>query len=313
VDGFRIRLGGPSLSGEDGFEYERRMSEWTIGILGGSGLYEMDALEEAQWIAVDTPWGAPSDELLVGRLHGVRFVFLPRHGRGHRIPPSQVNARANVDAMKRAGCTDLVAISAVGSLREELAPGRFVIVDQFIDRTFAREKSFFGKGLVAHVSMADPVCPRLCGLLAGAAEGAGAQVARGGTYLAMEGPQFSSRAESELYRSWGCDVIGMTAMPEAKLAREAELPYALVGMVTDYDCWRQGEEAVEVSAIIAQLTANAAAARRTVEAFAGALPAERAPSPIDTALDSAIITAPGARDPAMLAKLDAVCRRVFSA
>ena len=229
------------------------MGEWTIGILGGSGLYEMEALEGAQWIAVDTPWGAPSDELLVGRLHGVRFVFLPRHGRGHRIPPSQVNARANVDALKRAGCTDLVAISAVGSLREELAPGRFVLVDQFIDRTFARDRSFFGPGLVAHVSMADPVCPRLSGLLAAAAGSAGADVARGGTYLAMEGPQFSSRAESELYRSWGCDVIGMTAMPEAKLAREAELPYALVGMVTDYDCWRQGEEAVEVSAIIAQL------------------------------------------------------------
>jgi len=285
------------------------MGEWTIGILGGSGLYEMEALEGAQWIAVDTPWGAPSDELLVGRLHGVKFVFLPRHGRGHRIPPSQVNARANVDALKRAGCTDLVAISAVGSLREELAPGRFVVVDQFIDRTFARDKSFFGPGLVAHVSMADPVCPRLSDLLVAAAESAGADVARGGTYLAMEGPQFSSRAESELYRSWGCDVIGMTAMPEAKLAREAELPYALIGMVTDYDCWRQGEEAVEVAAIVAQLMANADRARRMVEEFAGALPAERAPSPIDTTLDSAIITAPDARDPAMLRKLDSVCRR----
>ena len=287
------------------------MNEWTIGILGGSGLYAMEALEEAQWIAVDTPWGAPSDELLVGRLHGVRFVFLPRHGRGHGIPPSQVNARANIDALKRAGCTDLVAISAVGSLREELAPGRFVLVDQFIDRTFARDKSFFGPGLVAHVSMADPVCPRLSGLLAAAAASAGADVAEGGTYLAMEGPQFSSRAESELYRSWGCDVIGMTAMPEAKLAREAELPYALVGMVTDYDCWRRGEEAVEVSAIVAQLMANAGRARDMVEAFARALPAERPPSPIDTNLDTAIITAPSARDPAMLAKLDAVCGRVL--
>jgi 5'-methylthioadenosine phosphorylase len=286
------------------------MSEWTIGILGGSGLYGMEALEEAQWIAVDTPWGPPSDALLVGRLHGIRFVFLPRHGRGHRIPPSQVNARANVDALKRAGCTDLVAISAVGSLREELAPGRFVVVDQFIDRTFAREKSFFGPGLVAHVSVADPVCPRLCGLLAAAARTAGADVAEGGTYLAMEGPQFSSRAESELYRSWGCDVIGMTAMPEAKLAREAELPYALVGLVTDYDCWRRGEAAVEVSAVIAQLTANAGRARDMVDAFARALPAERLPSPIDTVLDSAIITAPESRDPAMLAKLDAVCGRL---
>jgi 5'-methylthioadenosine phosphorylase len=287
------------------------MGEWTIGILGGSGLYGMEALDEAQWIGVDTPWGPPSDELLVGRLHGVRFVFLPRHGRGHRIPPSEVNARANVDALKRAGCTDLVAVSAVGSLREELAPGRFVLVDQFIDRTFAREKSFFGAGLVAHVSMAEPVCPRLSALLAEAAEAAGAEVDRSGTYLAMEGPQFSSRAESALYRRWGCDVIGMTAMPEAKLAREAELPYALVGMVTDYDCWRQGEEAVQVSAIIAQLAANAGTARRMVEALAKALPAERSPSPIDTALDSAIITAPDSRDPALLAKLDAICARAL--
>jgi 5'-methylthioadenosine phosphorylase len=287
------------------------MSEWTIGVIGGSGLYAMEALEGAQWIAVDTPWGAPSDELLVGRLHGVKFAFLPRHGRGHRIPPSQVNYRANIDALKRAGCTDIVAVSAIGSLREELAPGRFVVVDQFIDRTVAREKSFFGTGMVAHVSMADPVCPRLSGLLADAAEAAGAPVTRGGTYLAMEGPQFSSRAESLLYRQWGCDVIGMTAMPEAKLAREAELPYALAGMVTDYDCWRGGEEAVEVSAIIAQLTANAAAGQRTIEALAQGLPRERAPSPIDTTLDTALITAPGARDPAMLARLDAVCGRVL--
>ncbi|MEA3065136.1 MAG: 5-methylthioadenosine phosphorylase [Sphingomonadales bacterium] len=288
------------------------MGEWTIGILGGSGLYDMDALEEAQWIEVATPWGPPSDALLVGRLHGVRFVFLPRHGRGHRIPPSEVNARANVDALKRAGCTDLVAVSAVGSLRDALAPGRFVLVDQFIDCTFARDKSFFGPGLVAHVSMAEPVCPRLSGLLAAAAEAAGASVARGGTYLAMEGPQFSSRAESELYRSWGCDVIGMTAMPEAKLAREAELPYALVGMVTDYDCWRQGEAAVEVSAIVAQLMANAGTARNMVELFAKGLATERTPSPIDTILDSAIITAPDSRDPALLAKLDAVCGRILS-
>jgi 5'-methylthioadenosine phosphorylase len=292
--------------------YRAAMGEWTIGIIGGSGLYQMEALEEAQWIAVDTPWGPPSDELLVGRLHGVRFVFLPRHGRGHRIPPGDVNFRANIDALKRAGCTDIVAISAIGSLREELAPGRFVVVDQFIDRTVARPSSFFGPGLVAHVSMAEPVCERLAGLAAAAAEAAGAEVARGGTYLAMEGPHFSSRAESHLYRAWGCDVIGMTAMPEAKLAREAELPYALVGMVTDYDCWREGEAAVEVSAIIAQLTANAATARRMVEALARALPKERTPSPIDTALDSALITAPEARDAALLARLDAVCRRVLA-
>jgi 5'-methylthioadenosine phosphorylase len=289
------------------------MSEWTIGIIGGSGLYQVDALEEAQWIAVDTPWGRPSDELLIGRIEGVKFVFLPRHGRGHRIPPSAVNARANIDALKRAGCTDLLAISAIGSLREELAPGRFVVVDQFIDRTFAREKSFFGPGLVAHVSMADPVCERMSALAAAAAEAAGAQVAKGGTYLAMEGPQFSTRAESELYRMWGCDVIGMTAMPEAKLAREAELPYALVGMVTDYDCWRGAEEKVEVSDIIAQLNANAETARRLIVELARTLPATREPSPLDTALDTAIITPPSGRDPAMLAKLDAVCRRLLQA
>jgi 5'-methylthioadenosine phosphorylase len=288
------------------------MGEWTIGVLGGSGLYAMEALEEAQWVEVGTPWGRPSDALLIGRLHGIRFVFLPRHGRGHVLPPGQVDSRANIDALKRAGCTDLVAVSAVGSLREALEPGRFVLVDQFIDRTFAREKSFFGPGLVAHVSMAEPVCPRLSGLMAEAAEAAGAPVARGGTYLAMEGPQFSSRAESELYRSWGCDVIGMTAMPEAKLAREAELPYALVGMVTDWDCWREGEKAVEVSAIVNRLMENSEAARRTVEAFAKSLPAERTPSPIDTVLDSAIITAPESRDPAMLAKLDAICARALS-
>ena len=288
------------------------MYEWTVGIIGGSGLYGIEALEDKQWVAVDTPWGAPSDDLLIGRIEGIRFVFLPRHGRGHRIPPSEVNARANVDALKRAGCTDLVAISAVGSLREQHAPGDFVLVDQFIDRTRGRPSSFFGPGLVAHVSMADPVCPRLSDLAASAAELAGARVARGGTYLAMEGPQFSSRAESHLYRSWGCDVIGMTAMPEAKLAREAELPYALVGMVTDYDCWRESEEAVEVAQIIAQLQANAATARKLVLELARALPARRPLSPIDTNLDTALITAPSARDPAMLARLDAICRRALS-
>ena len=289
------------------------MPGWRIGIIGGSGLYAIDALDDPQWITIDTPWGAPSDQLLTGRIGAVEFVFLPRHGRGHRLPPFDVNARANVDALKRAGCTDLVAISAVGSLREELAPGQFVVVDQFIDRTFARDKSFFGTGMVAHVSMADPTCPRLSGLCAEAAAKAGATVVRGGTYLAMEGPQFSSRAESLLYRMWDCDVIGMTAMPEAKLAREAELPYALVGMVTDYDCWRGGEDAVEVAAVIAQLMANADVGRELVVRLAALLPAERAPSPIDTALDSAIITAPEVRDPALLAKLDAVCARVITA
>ena len=289
------------------------MTGWTIGVIGGSGLYAIDALEQSRWITVDTPWGAPSDQLLTGRIGAVKFVFLPRHGRGHRLPPSDVNARANVDALKRVGCTDVIAISAVGSLREEFAPGQFVVVDQFIDRTFAREKSFFGPGMVAHVSMADPTCPRLAGLCADAASAARATVVRGGTYLAMEGPQFSSRAESLLYRQWGCDVIGMTAMPEAKLAREAELPYALVGMVTDYDCWRDGEDAVEVAAVIAQMMTNAEVGRELVVRLAELLPPKRAPSAIDTALDSAIITAPEARDPALLAKLDAVCARVTAA
>lgn len=287
--------------------------EWTIGIIGGSGLYAMDALEEAQWIAVDTPWGAPSDDLLIGRIAGVKFVFLPRHGRGHRITPGALNNRANMDALKRAGCTDLVAISAVGSLREELAPGRFVVVDQYIDRTVARAGSFFGPGLVAHVPMADPVCPRLSALAAVAAETAGAAVTRGGCYVAIEGPQFSTRAESRAYRAWGGDVIGMTGMPEAKLAREAELPYASVCMVTDWDCWRDEGATVDVAEILAQLHANAGTARRLIVALAESLPKTRDPSPIDTALDNAILTAPEARDPALVARLDAVCGRIFRA
>lgn len=287
------------------------MSEWTIGIIGGSGIYAIDALEGAEWIEVDTPWGPPSDQLLTGRIGQVRFVFLPRHGRGHRIPPGDVNASANIHALKAAGCTDVVAISAVGSLREELPPGHFVVVDQFIDRTVARPASFFGPGLVAHVSLADPTCERLSGLCADAAIAAGASVTRGGTYLAMEGPQFSSRAESQLFRQWGCDVIGMTAMPEARLAREAELPYALVGMVTDYDCWRGAGEKVEVSAVIAQLMANADTGRRLVVELARSLPAERTPSPVDTVLDAALITSPEARDPAMIAKLDLILARTL--
>ena len=287
------------------------MSGWTIGVLGGSGLYDIAGLEGAQWRAVATPWGAPSDELLFGRLGDVRLVFLPRHGRGHRIPPHEVNARANIDALKRAGCTDLLAISSVGSLREELAPGRFVVVDQFIDRTVGRPPSFFGTGLVAHVSMAEPVCPRLSAMAATAVEDAGGSVARGGTYLAMEGPQFSTRAESRLYRQWGADVIGMTAMPEARLAREAELPYALVGMVTDYDSWREEAAFVEVSQVLGQMVANGRVARDTVAAFVAGLPEERGPSALDTVLDHALVTAPEARDPAMLARLDAVAGRML--
>lgn len=286
------------------------MSEWTIGVIGGSGLYAIDGLEDAQSIRIDSPFGEASDEVVIGSLHGHRFVFLPRHGRGHRISPTDVNARANVDVLKRAGCTDILAISAIGSLREELPPGSFVIVDQFIDRTVNRTKSFFGTGMVAHVSMAEPVCPRLSGLAAAAARAAGAPVSEGGTYLAMEGPQFSSRAESHMYRAWGCDVIGMTAMPEAKLAREAELPYALVGMVTDYDCWRESEAAVDVAEVIEQMHKNGDTARKTVSALIASLPAERTPSPIDTVLDFALMTDPAKRDPALLAKLDAILARV---
>jgi 5'-methylthioadenosine phosphorylase len=287
------------------------MTTWKIGIIGGSGLYALDALENPQWIDVSSPWGTPSDQLLTGNISGIECVFLPRHGRGHRIGPSQLNYRANIDAMKRAGVTDLLSISAVGSLIEDKAPGDFVVADQFIDRTFAREKSFFGEGLVAHVSVADPVCPRLAEFAAKAAQAAGAKVHRGGTYLAMEGPQFSTRAESHLYRQWGADVIGMTAMPEAKLAREAELPYALIGMVTDYDCWRENEAPVEVETVIAQLGANAALARATVEYFLKSLPEKREPSLIDSVLDFALITDPAHRDASLMAKLDAVAGRVL--
>ena len=288
-------------------------SEWVIGVVGGSGLYAMDALENAQSIRVESPWGEASDDLVLGEIAGKRFVFLPRHGKGHRIPPSALNFRANIDVLKRAGCTDMISLSAVGSLREDLPPGKFVIVDQFIDRTFAREKSFFGAGLAAHVSMADPVCPRLSDMAETAAKAADADVHRGATYLAMEGPQFSSRAESELYRQWGCDVIGMTAMPEAKLAREAELPYALIAMVTDYDCWRDGEAHVEVHDILATLHANADRAVNTVVEFAKALPETRPENPLDTVLDISLITDLGVADRRVMEKLDAVCGRVFGA
>jgi len=287
--------------------------QWTIGIIGGSGLYAIDGLENAEWRTIETPWGAPSDALLFGQIGPVKLVFLPRHGRGHRISPGELNARANIDALKRAGCTDILAISSIGSLREELEPGRFVVVDQFIDRTVGRPSSFFTSGMVAHVSMAEPVCPRLSALAAGAITQAGGKSTHGATYLAMEGPQFSSRAESLMYREWGADVIGMTAMPEAKLAREAELPYALIGMVTDYDCWRESEAHVEVTEVIAQMHANGDLARKTVAAFVASLPPARTPSPLDTVLDHALITDPSVRDPALLAKLDAVMGRVLAA
>jgi 5'-methylthioadenosine phosphorylase len=282
-----------------------------LGVLGGSGLYDIPGLERIERRRVEGPWGAPSDELTFGEIEGVKLVFLPRHGRGHRLSPTGVNARANIDALKRAGCTDVLSLSAVGSLREELSPGTFVLVDQFIDSTFAREKSFFGDGLVAHVSMADPVCPRLAGLAAEAAREAGAPVVEGGTYLVMEGPQFSTRAESELYRSRGYSVIGMTNMPEAKLAREAELPYASVCMVTDYDCWHEEHADVEVGHILEVLRANAATACDLVGRLARKLKGPREPSPIDRALEHALITPPDARDPALVAKLDAVAGRLL--
>ncbi|MGI9170086.1 MAG: S-methyl-5'-thioadenosine phosphorylase [Caulobacteraceae bacterium] len=287
------------------------MSAWKLGVIGGSGIYDVDGLKGARWVKIDSPFGAPSDEVLSGALAGVDLVFLPRHGRGHPLPPTAVNARANIDALKRAGCTDLVSLSAVGSLRESMAPGDFVVVDQFIDRTFAREKSFFGPGLAAHVSMAQPVCPRLSALAAQAARAAGARVVQGGCYLAMEGPQFSTAAESALYRSWGCDVIGMTNMPEAKLAREAELPYASVAMVTDYDCWHEAFADVEMAQILAVLAANAEKARALIAHLAALLPAVRGASPIDTCLDGALITTPAARDAAMIAKLSAVAGRAL--
>ncbi len=288
------------------------MAAWVLGVIGGSGVYDIEGLEDPRWTPVDSAFGAPSDALLTGHIGAVKLVFLPRHGRGHPLPPSDVNARANIDALKRAGCTDILSLSAVGSLRESLAPGDFVVVDQFIDRTFARQKSFFGPGLAAHVSMAHPVCPRLSALAAAAARAAGARVVEGGCYLAMEGPQFSTQAESALYRSWNCDVIGMTNMPEAKLAREAELPYASVAMVTDYDCWREAVAPVEVHHIQAVLTANAGKARDLVARLARALPADREPSPIDTCLNGALITAPSAWDPAMVEKLSAVAGRVLA-
>lgn len=285
-----------------------------IGIIGGSGLYSIAGLTNQEWRSVATPWGEPSDQLLFGELSGVRCVFLPRHGRGHRLSPTDVPYRANIDALKRAGCTDILSVSAVGSLREELSPGHFVIVDQFIDRTFARTKSFFSTGCVAHVSVADPVCPRIGDVVENAGRTLGLTIHRGGTYVVMEGPQFSTRAESELYRSWGASVIGMTNMPEAKLAREAELCYATVAMVTDYDCWRAGHDAVTVDQIVGIMSDNADRARALIQTVVPILgqPRSLCPAGCDRALNHAVITAPDARDPAMLAKLDAVAGRVLS-
>lgn len=285
---------------------------WHIGVIGGSGLAGGVALDEAQEIAVSSPFGAPSGPVTLGRIGNVRFTFIARHGAGHAIPPGSVNYRANIDVLKRCGVTDVLALSAIGSLREDLAPGHFVAVDQFIDRTGAgRERSFFGPGLVAHVSLADPVCPRLSALAADAAQAAGGMVHRGGCYVAIEGPQFSTRAESRMVRAWGGDVIGMTAMPEARLAREAELPYALLGMVTDWDCWREDAAGVEATDVLRVMHANAELARAALGELARRLPARREASPIDRVLDHAIMTAPSARDPALVARLDAVGARLF--
>ncbi len=284
-----------------------------IGIIGGSGLYDIDGLTDRRWLAVDTPFGAPSDEFLLGTLDGQQLAFLPRHGRGHRIPPSEINFHANVDALKRLGATEILSLSAVGSLNEDLAPGTFVLVDQFIDRTFARDKTFFGTGLVAHVPMADPVCPRLGDALEEAGAGVDVRIVRGGTYVVIEGPQFSTRAESELYRAWGANVIGMTNMPEAKLSREAEMCYATVAMVTDYDCWHPGHDDVTVETVIAVLQENAVHARALVERVSPLLSGRRTacPAGCHTTLDAALITAPADRDPRRAARLDAVAGRVL--
>ncbi|MEO8530841.1 MAG: S-methyl-5'-thioadenosine phosphorylase [Deltaproteobacteria bacterium] len=284
-----------------------------IGVIGGSGVYQIDGLEDATWTQVDTPWGAPSDAILTGRLHGVEMAFLPRHGRGHVHSPTSVPYRANIDALKRLGVTDVISVSACGSLNEAMVPGDFVIVDQFIDRTFAREKSFFGTGCVAHVSLAHPTCAYLMKIAAEVAQAQGISVHRGGTYLCMEGPQFSTLAESRLYRQWGADVIGMTNMPEAKLAREAELCYASIAMITDFDCWHPDHGAVDVAQVIAVLTANAGKAKATVEGIAARLGPTRPTCKhgCDHALDNAVMTAPDKRDPELLGKLDVVAGRVL--
>jgi len=285
-----------------------------LAIIGGSGVYNIEGLTNTRWVKAASSFGEPSDEVLIGELNGQPIAFLPRHGRGHKIPPSEINYRANIDALKRLGVTDIVSVSAVGSLREHLTPGMFVIVDQFIDRTFAREKSFFGSGLVAHVSMAHPVCSRLGQHLYDGAQLAGIAAVRGGTYLVMEGPQFSSLAESEMYRSWQCDVIGMTNMPEAKLAREAEICYATVAMVTDYDCWHPNHDDVTVDAIVKVLLANADKARALVKSVAPLVKADAKARDCGcrSALQYAIITAPEARDAKMMEKLSAVAGRILN-
>jgi 5'-methylthioadenosine phosphorylase len=291
------------------------MPEPLLAVIGGSGLYDLPGLTDTRWVAVDTPWGAPSDEIFLGRLGHARLAFLPRHGRGHRIPPSEVNYRANIAALKSLGATDLLSLSAVGGLRADLPPGTFVVVDQFIDRTFSREKSFFGTGMVAHVSMAHPVCPRLGDHVQAALAMQAVPHVRGGTYVVMEGPQFSTLAESQLYRGWNASVIGMTNMPEAKLAREAELCYCSVSMVTDFDCWHPGHDAVTVDSVIRVLLGNAQTARTLVAGLAGTITADAKAAACSCrhALDQALITAPEARDPAVVERLRFIAGRVLGA
>jgi 5'-methylthioadenosine phosphorylase len=310
----RRRLSGRRfLFGRVTTREENEMTKTVLGFLGGSGHYDLPDLENPHWELIASPWGVASDAILFAEVDGLPVRFLPRHGRGHRVPPTEINYRANIDCLKRAGVTDLVSISACGSLKEAYPPGHFVLVDQFIDRTSAREKSFFGTGCVAHVSVADPVSPALADEVEKAARAEGIALTRGGTYLAMEGPQFSTRAESNLYRAWGCDVIGMTNMPEAKLAREAEICYATLAMVTDYDCWHDDYREVDVMEILKVLRGNVGKSQRIISRLCRTFPRAHPPCPIgsDRALETAIVTPPDARDPALVAKLDAVAGRVL--
>jgi 5'-methylthioadenosine phosphorylase len=291
------------------------MTKAVLGIIGGSGVYDLPGLEDLREEQISTPWGEPSDALRFGRIGSTEAVFLPRHGRGHKLSPSGINYRANIDALKRAGVTDIVSVSACGSFKHELYPGLFVLIDQFVDRTVGRQSSFFGNGCVAHVSMAHPIAPLLQARLADAAAAEKIEFVKGGTYVCMEGPQFSSFAESQTYKSHGYDVIGMTAMPEAKLAREAEISYATVAMVTDFDCWHPDHDNVDVASVIRVVEANAGKAARLLARLLHDFPAEHEACPIgsDRALDGALITSPAARDPALLKKLDVIMKRVSNA
>jgi len=291
---------------------DKIMTATVLGIIGGSGIYNLE-MDNARWEKIDSLWGEPSDEVRKGTIDGLPVVFLPRHGRGHKISPSDINYRANIDCLKQAGVTDLISMSACGSFREHLPPGTFVIADQYIDRTFAREKSFFGKGCVAHVSLADPVSPLLSDIAEAAAKAENLVHHRGGTFLVMEGPQFSTKAESHMYRQWGCDIIGMTSMPEAKLAREAEICYANIGMVTDFDSWHPHHGSVDINSILKVMHENVEHAQTLVKRIAKDMPRQHPPCPIhsDKALEFAIITRREDRDPSLVHKLDTIAGRVL--